>query len=140
MGFRQLQRLFGCDIPRNDDNRVVGRVIRLVKGQRIFARQRLDLVQPADHRAAIGVVHILRGRHLLIQQGTGIAVGPLATFLDNDLPLGGHILFGKGQITHPVGFHLHHQTQTVRSHPLEIGGIIPTGKGVVIATLRLDRG
>ena len=41
---------------------------------------------------------------------------------------------------HPVSFHRHHQVQTIRRHALEIGGVIPTGKGVVIAALRLDRG
>ena len=96
-------------------------------------------MHPADDRAAVGVVQELRRRHLFAQERAGIAVGALAAFFDDDLAFGGHILFGEDQIAHALCLHLHHQAQTVGGNPLEIGGVIPAGKGVVIAALRFDR-
>ena len=138
MRFGQGQRILGRHIAGHHHDGVVGRVIRRVEGQGIVTVECCDLMHPADDRAAVGVVQELRGRHLFVQEGAGIAVGALAAFFDDDLAFGGHILFGEDQIAHAFCLHLHHQAQTVGGNPLEIGGVIPAGKGVVIAALRLD--
>jgi hypothetical protein len=41
-------------------------------------------------------------------------------------------------VAHPVGFHLHHQPETVGGDALEIGGVVLGGEGVVGAAVFLN--
>ena len=135
----QSQHIVRFHIARHHHNRVVRGIIGVVEIQGILPRKLLDLVAPADDRNAIGTVQVLRRRHLFGQQGTGVAVGPLVALFQDDLAFGRHILLGQVQIAHPVGFHLHHQTQPVGGDPLEIGGVVQRGKGIVRPALRRDQ-
>src|SRR2546430_14699092 len=43
-------------VPGDDDDRIVGRVEAPIELERVLARQSLDLVAPADHRPAVGMI------------------------------------------------------------------------------------
>ena len=83
------------------------------------------------------MVQILRRPRLLGKEGCRIAVGAGGAFLQDHRTLGGHVIFQKPQIAHPVRFQLHHQVKPVCRDALEIGGVVPRGEGIVIAALGL---
>ena len=53
---RQAPDLGGFDVAGDNENGIHRRVEALVVGQRVAAIERLDLVAPADHRRAVGMV------------------------------------------------------------------------------------
>ena len=102
-------QLLGRDIAGDDQDGVVRRIVPAVEGQGVLGGQAFQLMLPADHRYAVGMVEIERRAHLLVEQRRRIVVGARPALLDNDVALGQDIGVGKHEIDHAVGLELHHQ-------------------------------
>ncbi len=122
------------DVARDDQDRIVRRVEALVEGERILAVELLDLLVPADHRAAVGMVEIERGHDLLGQPRIRIVGDAHVEFFQHDVALGQHVLILEDETGHAVGLELHHAGELVARHALEIAGVIVGGESVLVAT------
>ncbi|MEZ5834420.1 MAG: hypothetical protein R3D03_01665 [Geminicoccaceae bacterium] len=83
------------------------------------------------------MVQILADIELLAQQGGGFAVNPRMPLLYDHVSLWQHRFVGQVQADHAVGFHAHHQFQTVAGDHLIVGGKV-IDDGVVIAAIAGD--
>jgi len=63
-------------VADDDKDRIVGRIPGMVEIHHVIAGQRLDLVVPANHRVAIGVVHEEGGGGLFVQAAPGFILDP----------------------------------------------------------------
>ena len=117
---------------------VIRHVPALVPVQRVLGRERAHLRFPADDRDTVGVVEILRGAHLLTQDGAGVVVDTLAAFLQDHIAFRQHHRVSQRQIGHAVGLQLHHQFQPVGGDGLEVGGVVPGSEGVILAAIAVD--
>ena len=131
--FGERAHLLRRHVAGNDENGVVGRVEAPVEGERLLAIELLDLVPPADHRPAVGMVEVERGVHLLAQPRAGIVGDPHVLLFQHHLELRPHRLVGQHQSGHAVGLELHHGCELVARHALEIAGVVGGGEGVLLA-------
>jgi len=135
MTLRHFQHFGGIRIARNDQDRIVGRIIAAVEIERVRARQLLDLVLPADHGAPVWVVEILRRAALLAEKRGRIVFHPHVALFEHNVALGGDIFLGESEIAHSVGLHAHHQLQPIGGNTLEIGRLVAGGEGIVGAAV-----
>ena len=135
----ELLDLVGGDVAGDDQDGVVGRVEAAIEFERIFARELLDLVPPADDRPAIGMVEIERCIHLLGQARAGIVRDPHVLLFQHHLQLGLHHVVGQHQAGHAVGLELHQELELVAGGALEIAGEVVGGEGVLRAADGRDR-
>ena len=105
----------GLDVAGDHQRRIVRRVEALVEGERILAVELLDLLVPADHRPAIGMVEIQRGHDLLGQPRVRIVGDAHVVFFEHDVALGQHVLILEDQAGHAVGLELHHAARADRA-------------------------
>ena len=131
--FRHRADFLLVDVAGDDQDRVVWRVEAPVEGKRVLAVELLDFMVPADHRAAVRVVEIERGHHLLVQARFRVVGDPHVVFLEHDVTLGQHVLVLQDEAGHAVGLELHHAGQLVARHALEIAGVVGRGEGVLVA-------
>ena len=123
----------GADIACNDQRRVVRCVEALVEGERILAVEFLDLLMPADGRAAIGMIEIQRGHDLFGQPRIGAVADAHVVFFQHHVALGQHVFILEDEAGHAVGLELHHGRKLVARHALEVGGVVGGGEGVLVA-------
>ncbi len=74
-----------------------------------------------------------RGRHRLGELRGGVGLDPHAPLLQHHVPLGGDHGVVEDEAVHPVGLEAHHRAEMVPGHPLEIGGVVVAGEGVLLA-------
>ena len=137
-GLGQRLDLLDRDIACDDDDSVVGRIVALVEGERILARELRHLVHPADDGDAVGMVLIERRRHLLGEDVGGIVLGARAALLEDHLALGPHLLLVELEIEHAVGLHRHDRLEAVLGDALEVARHVVAGEGIVLATHARD--
>ncbi len=94
----------GRHIARDHQDRVVGRIVVHVEILRFDAADAANLIRPADHRAAIGMGKIQRGVDLFAHQRLRIVVDAHAALFQHHVALGAHVVIGKIEIGHAVGF------------------------------------
>ena len=133
-GREALRRYYDryADIARDDQDRVIRPIEAAVIGERILTAQFLDLMAPADHRRAIGMVDIKRRQHAFLQLRAGIAVRAHLAFLDHDIALGKDFRPFQHEAGHAVGLQRHHRAEMFFGHALVIGGVIIRGEGVFL--------
>ena len=129
---RQRADLLRRDVPGDDDDSVVGRVKAPVEVQRVLAVELLDLMPPADHGPAVGVIEVERGVHLLAEPRGGIVADPHVLLFQHDVELGADHVVGENQAGHAVSLELHHALELVARHALEVAGVVDRGEGVLL--------
>ncbi len=139
MLFGEPHRLLRLDVAGDDEDGVLRRIEAAVIGERVLAPQALDLVAPADHRHAVGVMGEDGGLHRLVQLRARVGVAMHAPLLQNHVALGGDDLVGEHEAGHAVGLVGHHQAEMLLGDALKIGGVVVAGEGVLLAAdLRHD--
>jgi len=129
------------DIARDDQNGVFGGVKARVIGERVFARQFLDLMVPADDRRAIGVMGEQRRLQSLVELRAGVVVDAHAALFEHDLALGTDHFVGEHEIGHAIRLEAHQGLEMLLAYTLEIGGVVVSREGVLLpAELRDEIG
>ena len=122
------------EIARDDEDRIVGAVIRGVEGADVVDRCGFQILDAADRRARIGMRGIGGGRQI---GGEQLAIGPrerrLAQFLLHHVALGGEALRLDDEARHAIGLGEQQALQVVGGDHLIVIGEIVVGRGVVIA-------
>jgi len=137
-GLRERLHLLRHDVAGHHHDGVVGRIEALVEGERVFTRQLLHFVHPADDRDAVGVVLVQRRRHLLGQDAGWIVLGARTALFEDHLALGRHVLGVQLEVDHAVGLHLHHRLETLLGDALKVSRIVVRGEGVVLTAHARD--
>src|SRR6185295_1438041 len=130
----QFFDLLDGDVARHHHDRIVGGVEAFVERKRIGPRQLGHLVHPTNDGDAIGVVAIERRRHLFRQDVGWVVLGARAALLEDHLAFRDHVLLGKLQVRHAIGFHLHDGAQAFLGYALEITRVVVGREGIVLAT------
>ena len=130
---REAADLLGIDVAGDHQRGVVRRIESLVERQRVFAVELLDLVVPADHRAAIGMIEIERRHDLLNKPRFRIIGDPHIVFFEHHVALGQHVLVLQDKTGHAVGLEFHHLAELFARHALVIAGVVSRGERVLIA-------
>ena len=124
---------FGADVPGDHDHRIVGRIEAPIESERVLARERLDLVAPADHRPAVGMVEIERRLDLLGELRGRIVGDALIMLLQHHVALGQHVGVGQHQAGHAIGFECHDGLEVLARDPLVERGIVVGRERILLA-------
>ena len=135
---RQRTDRFGADVPGDHDHGIVGRVEAPVEGERVLARERFDLVAPADHRPAVGMVEIERSLDLLGELRARIVGDALVLLLEHHVALRQHVGVGQHQAGHAIGFECHDGLELLARDPLVERGIIVRRERILLAAHFVD--
>ena len=130
--FRERAHLVGADVAGNHQDRVVRRIVPAIESDRVVAVEQTNLVLPADHRPAVGMIDEERGLRRLGELRAGIVVGARTALLQHDLALRQHVGVGEHQAGHAIGFEFHQCAQMLARNALEIGGVIGPGERVLL--------
>ena len=85
------------------------------------------------------MVHEQGGRHRLGELGRRVGLDPHAALLQHHVALGRHDGVVEDEAAHAVGLERHHGAEVVAGDPLEIGGVVVAGEGVLLAAEPRDR-
>jgi len=131
--FRHRVDILGLDVAGDHQRRIVGRVEALVECQRVLAAELLDLLAPADHWAAIGMIEIQRGHHLFAQPRVWVVGDTHVVLFEHHVALRQHVLVLQDQAGHAIGLEFHHLSELLARHALEVAGVVGRGEGVLVA-------
>ena len=138
MDFGQFPHPLGRDVAGDHEDGIVRGIVALVERQRVVEGKLLDLVTPADHRHAVGMVQVERCPDLFLEQRTRRIVGARTALLQHDIALGTDVVLGDDHVDHAVGLHLHHHLQAVGGDLLVISGDVIRGESVVLPAIGGD--
>ena len=129
---RQLQHLFGHHVSDDHDHRVVRRVPAFIPALQILESHVLEIIHPADGRIAVGTGGESGGAELLVGERGGLVLGAQTPFLHHHLEFLVIFLLLQQQVAHAIGFQFEAHRKPVFLQALVIGGVILTGKGVLL--------
>ena len=131
------ERLVGFEVAHDDQDRVVGVVVRLVEGADLRGRDAPEVLRPADDGVAVRVRLERDGRHFLGQEALGIVFGARAPLLDHDLALGVDLLGVEQQVVHPVRLEVEHEVELVGDEVDVVRSHVLRGERVVLSAVLL---
>ena len=124
------------NIANDHHIRVVRHIPALVPVARVLHAHVFKIIHPADDRHAIRMRLESHAAHLFEKHGLRLIISAQPAFLHDDLDFLRKLLGIKGQMTHPIGFKLHHLFQLLLRDLLKIGRVIAAGKRIVTPTRR----
>ena len=134
----QLRRI---EIARDDHRRRGRAVVGLMEGPRVLDLRRVQLLDRADHAAAIdALVETVVADHEALQPSIRRRIDALAEFFLHDRPLGVEHRLVDHRPRHPLGVGPQHGLQILRRHRLIVVGEVLPGGGVARPAGVLDQG
>jgi hypothetical protein len=127
----------GIDVTDDDERGVVRPVVRRVVRVQVVARHRLEVLQPADGRVAVGVHAERAGRQLGVEQLLRIVLAALQ-LRDDDRALRLAVVRLVEARAHALGLDEQHAVERIAGRGFEVGGLVDPGVAVPGAAEPLD--
>jgi hypothetical protein len=121
------------EVAGDDEGGVVRPVVGAVEGDDVGDRRRIEVLDAADHAAAVRMAQVGPGAHLLEEAAVGRGQDPLPVLLLHHRALGAEVGLVDAQVGEPLGLGPEQRLEMVRRHHRLVGGDVLAGEGVVLA-------